>query len=386
MRDWLFEVFPDAYEIASEQSTFTPMVRQLYYVARRLLQERGCERKITDATHRKILEEYEINIGHRLCYRKSVGELIEPHSQCPKCGLPQGCNLGTEAVGSYQVPAYRFNKILYVEKAGFMHQLLAENIHNKYDVAIAASAGFSPQAAKELFAKIEKEIPVEIYCLHDADIAGIEIYRTLGKKLIHENYNIKVIDFGLAPQEAIKLNLPSETVSITSEPSWELKQIVAKKELKWLLGKDMSFFPPTYKGKRKIRYIGNRVELNAFTPKEFIKWVEEKLEKLTIQKVVPNNLMIEEYTKEIFKNKLTKKLEVKLLSKIKFQCLVDDVLKKKVKPNITEKFIKEGFIKNPTRNWQKIIEDRVEAKLSRLKLDRFIKNFTRQKQLKSAGK
>lgn len=169
LEERLFELFDHGYEIASDQGAFVPMTRQLYYVMRRLLQESGCTDDLSDAYHRTVLEKYEIIIGKRLCYRKSVGDMIEPHSRCPTCGAIPGCNLGTQSVENYIVPHHRFNKILYVEKTGFMSQLLQANIHNKFDIAIAAGAGFSPQAAKELFAKIEKEIPVQIYVLHDTD-------------------------------------------------------------------------------------------------------------------------------------------------------------------------------------------------------------------------
>ena len=371
---WLFEVFPEAYKIASENGTFTPMVRQLYYVVRRLLQEKGCKKELTDAYHRKILKEYEIREGHRISDRKAVGDLIEPHSECSLCGATSGCSLGTKGVRMYKVPKHKFNKILYVEKTGFMQQLLSEDIHNKYDIAIAAGAGFSPQAAKELFAKVEKQIPVEIYCLHDADISGIEIYRTIGKKLVHEDYNVEPIDFGLKPQEAIDLNLPSEKVQITSEPSWELKQIITEKELDWLTEEDVRD-RGMWKKNRKIIYIGNRVELNAFTPGEFIKWVEEKLKSLDTQKVIPNGDIIKNYAEEVFKKELTEKLKEELLLKIDFQDIIDEVLEKKKKPNVTKKFIEGKFVKNPAYNWRKTIEEHVESKVSEMELDEFVERF-----------
>lgn len=370
---WLFEVFPEAYEIASDNGTFIPMVRQLYYVVRRLLQEKGCEKNLTDAYHRKILEEYEIGEGRRISDRKAVGQLTEPHSECPLCGATSGCSLGTRGVRMYEVPKNRFNKILYVEKTGFMQQLLAEDIHNKYDIAIAAGAGFSPQAAKELFAKIEKQIPIEIYCLHDADISGIEIDRTIGKKLVHEDYYVEVIDFGLKPQEAIDLSLPSEKVQITSEPSLELKEMVTEKELEWLLGDRVGY--GSWKGRRKILYNGNRVELNAFTPGEFIKWVEGKLKNLDTQKVIPDKDIIEDYTEKIFKKELTERLKEELLLKVDFQDILDDVLEKKKKPNVTKKFIEKELVKNPAYNWRKTIDGHVESKVSEMELDEFVERF-----------
>ena len=276
LEERLFDIFEQAYEFASDGGEFMPMTRQLYYVVRKMLQDSGCSDELSDGYHRTILEKYEIQVGKRLCYRKAVGHMIEPHSECPTCHSPQGCDLGTQSVDSYVVPENRFNKILYVEKMGFMQQLLATNVHNRFDIAIAAGAGFSPQAAKELFAKIERTIPVTIYCLHDADIAGCEIARSLGHKLVHEEYQITVVDLGLRPAEAIALGLPTEAVDISAEPSWALRRTLSKKELNWLLGEDVRHVRQ-WKKRRKILYRGNRVELNAFTPRQFIEWVERKL-------------------------------------------------------------------------------------------------------------
>jgi hypothetical protein len=302
LEERLFRLFQRGYDLASSNGAFTPMVRQLFYVMRRLLQEDGCRDDLTDQYHRTVLEHYEIQIGRRLCYRKAVGNMLEPHSECPTCGRPQGCNLGTQAVESYAVPQQRFNKILYVEKTGFMSQLLEADIHNRFDVAIAAGAGFSPQAARELFARIEQTIPVSVYVMHDADIAGLEIARTLGTELVHEEYAVTVKDLGLRPAEAIALKLPTETVEISAEPSRELRQAVSPKELAWLLGEKVTY--PRWKKSRKIRYIGTRVELNAFTPREFITWVEGKFQTLTEKKVIPPQNTLRKLAEEIYRERV----------------------------------------------------------------------------------
>lgn len=369
LKDYLYEVFPEAYEIASGGGKFTPMVRQLYYVVRRLLQEKGCDKDLEDAYHRTTLEEYEKQIGRRLCYRKAVGNMIEPHGICPTCGYPSGCDLGTQGVDSYVVPQNRFNKILYVEKTGFMSQLLQENIHNKYDIAIAAGSGFSPQAAKELFAKIEKNIPVKIYCLHDADISGIEIARTLGDKLVHENYSVNVIDLGLTPQEAIDLYLPSEKVDIMSKPSWELKKRVTDRELEWLLGEDMRDCR-LWRGRRRVLYRGNRVELNAFTPEQFIGWVEKKLQDLEFKKVIPEEEIIEKFTRDAYIFELTKMVIEKLIQRPEVQKIIQDASKKGLK--ISSNDIQNSLEDDLEINWEKAISDKVKRGLKELNIESLI--------------
>jgi hypothetical protein len=366
LEDQLFELFEEGYKVASGDGAIVPMTRQLYYVMRRLLQESGCTDDLSDAYHRTVLEKYEITIGKRLCYRKSVGDMIEPHSGCPTCGGPRGARLGTESVENYVVPKHRFNKILYVEKTGFMSQLLQVNIHNRFDIAIAAGAGFSPQAAKELFAKIEKEIPVKIYVLHDADISGLEIARTLGNKLIHEDYNITVEDLGLRPAEAIELDLPTESVDITSHPSLELRESISKQELKWLLGEDLRERREYYKKNRKVLYRGTRVELNAFTPSEFIAWVEEKLESLA-GKVVPERDSIAAEAAKLYRESLTKKVSRILLSRFNVEKFISD-LPALARPTVKQ--IRAALKKDPELGWRDVIRNAVEKELVKFKLDK----------------
>lgn len=363
LEERLFRLFPEGYSLASDNEAFTPMVRQLYYVMRRLLQEDGCHDSLSDAYHRTILEKYEQEVGRRLCHRKAVGDMIEPHSTCPTCGTPQGCSLGTTGVEHYDVPKHRFNKIIYVEKTGFMQQLLDANIHSRFDVAIAAGAGFSPQAAKELFAKIEREIQVTVYVLHDADIAGLEIARSLGKRLVHENYHVTVEDLGLRPKEAIELGLPSETVEITAEPSWGLKHSVSKKELKWLLGDDVGE-TQHYKKNRKVRYVGERVELNAFTPKAFIAWVEGKLQNVA-GKIIPEKKIVLEAVVQKYQETLRSHVAEALLSQFELDTFVSS-LPCFTGPTVTQ--IRKQLKASPEQSWQDIIEEKVREEMQELDL------------------
>jgi len=373
LEERLFHLFPKGHSLASDNGAFTPMVRQLYYVMRRLLQEEGCTEDLSDAYHRTILEKYEQNIGKRLCYRKAVGDMTEPHSTCPTCQMPQGCNLGTQAVEHYIVPKDRFNKVLYVEKAGFMQQLLAANIHNRFDVAIAAGAGFSPQAAKELFAKIEREIPVTVYVLHDADIAGLEIARTLGKELVHENYSVSVEDMGLRPAEAMKLGLASEAVEITAEPSWELKQSVSRKELSWLLGKDIRA-ERYWKRKRWVIYRGERVELNSFTPREFIAWIEGKLGKLP-GKIIPEKEVVTQEVFRQYRDALREHVTQALLSQFDLDTFVSS-LPCFTGPTVTQ--IRKQLKASPEQSWQDIIDENVREEMQELDLSQRIQALLKE--------
>ncbi len=371
MKEWLWEVFPEAYKIASDNGSIIPMVRQLYYVVRRLLQEKGCELELTDAYHRSTLEEYEkYSVGHRLCYRKAVGNLIEPHSACPLCRVPSGCSLGTQSTEQYVVPSNCYNKVLYVEKAGFMQQLLSARIHEKYDIAIAAGAGFAVQAAKELFAKIEKKnISVKIYCLHDADISGVEIARTLNKKLLFENYQVTINDLGLKPKEAIELRLPSEKVSITSHPSYKIRKMVSKQELDWLLGEEA--LGGMYRGQRRVISIGNRVELNAFTPSEFIKWVNKKLSDLEEGKVMPEQSVIEKHANKVKVELIRKKIADYIMETMDLDAIIDKIDCE----DITPEYIQSELANDGFASWKDITKKRVKEKIDELDIEKEAKEL-----------
>ena len=362
LKDYLFEIFPEAYKIASDNGSFTPMVRQLYYVVRRLLQETDFNKELTDSSHRSNLEEYEqLEVGYRICSRKAVASLLEPHSACPVCGRESGCALGTVGADNYEVPDYQYNKVLYVEKTGFMQQLLAANIHKKYDIAIAAGAGFAVHAAKELFAKIEKSIPVKIYCLHDADISGVEIARTLGKKLLFEDYRVEVIDLGLRPQEAINIGLPQEEVKITSKPSERIKEMVTEEEYDWLLGEDIRYQRRFKKSGRRILYIGNRCELNAFTPKEFIAWVDNKLASLE-GKVIPEEKTIEKETEEILDDLVKEKVIEEFIEKVDYSKRFLKTREGVKTEGITKEFIEKN-LKGSFSSWKEIIKEELKERL-----------------------
>jgi hypothetical protein len=368
LEERLFALFPEGYRFASGDGAFMPMTRQLYYVMRRLLQQDGCTEALSDPYHRTVLEKYEVSIGRRLAYRKAVGNMVEPHSACPTCGRPQGCNLGTQAVEHYHVPQHRFNKILYVEKTGFLQQLLTANIHNRFDVALAAGAGFSPQAAKELFAKIERATPVTIYVLHDADIAGLEIARTLGNKLVHENYRITVQDLGLRPAEAMALDLPSESVEVTAEPSRELKDSVSPEEVAWLLGENIRHLQ-TWRKERRVLYQGTRVELNAFTPREFIAWVEEKLQALP-GKVIPDDDTIREETDQQYQDALREQIMKTAWDSLDLETLLSSLPK-----GAPPQDIREQLEQAPQKSWQGVIQEAVEKEVQSLEMTQRIQAF-----------
>ena len=83
-------------------------------------------------------------------------------------------------------------------------QLEASRI-GKYDMAIIHGSGFSVVAARELLASLPAEMPK--YGLHDGDLDGYVIERTLGEATQRmPDHFVPIIDLGLTVQQVLDWN------------------------------------------------------------------------------------------------------------------------------------------------------------------------------------
>ena len=118
--------------------------------------------------------------------------------------------LGTREVEEYELPPWQFDKILYVEKMGLEAQLAPYRLGQKYDMAIMYGKGYAVTACRDLLARSEFR-DMKIFVLHDADIDGYNIARTLGEATDRmPDHNIEVIDLGLTVPQAIEHELETE--------------------------------------------------------------------------------------------------------------------------------------------------------------------------------
>jgi hypothetical protein len=106
-------------------------------------------------------------------YREPRGELHEPHDPDGLRTIP----LGTREVAAYVPPAWTYDTILVVEKAGLWPVLEAARIADRYDMAIVTSEGFAAEAPRDLLAELHSR-DMTIFVLHDADHPGYNIART----------------------------------------------------------------------------------------------------------------------------------------------------------------------------------------------------------------
>ncbi len=129
--------------------------------------------------------------------------------------------LGTREVEAYIPPSWQFDKVLYIEKAGLEAQLAPYEIGQRYDMALIYGKGIRRPRAETCWRSRRSDM--KIFVLHDADIDGYDIARTLGEATRRmPNHSIDVIDLGLTVPQAIEYGLETEqfTRERSCPPTW----------------------------------------------------------------------------------------------------------------------------------------------------------------------
>ena len=281
------EVMEECYMKASDNNRLPGTARQIFYVARPLIEEQT-DKPLSYAYFSQTLLPNFVNehgANWDVVY-DNRGHFTEPHTNCV-IGLgtlnvraylshvgPLNLKDADFASASVQTHGPRgcFGAVLYVEKEGFMPLFERVNLAKRYDIAIMSSKGMSVTAARELVNGICRGIPLLV--LHDFDAAGIIIKDTLENDTRRYSYS--------SPPNVIDLGLHYDDVSsLTPEPS---NSNISDERLRQAdLGQDAIDF---------LR--DQRVELNAMTSRQLIDFVEDKLRQHGIGKLIPNNKTLED--------------------------------------------------------------------------------------------
>ena len=182
-------------------------------------------------------------------------------------------------------PQHRYRFALYIEKEGFDPLLRQVQIAERYDLAIFSSKGFSSTAARQLVDQWAAW-DVTILVLHDFDIDGLGIAHTLTNDTRRYEFKTtpKVIDLGLRLEDVRAMNLQSESWEnrrLAKHPAERLLRYGAsQEEINYLVNEKLS--------KQNRFFCGERVELNAMTSPQFIRWLESKLDQYGVTKVIPD--------------------------------------------------------------------------------------------------
>jgi hypothetical protein len=237
-------------------------------------------------------------------------------------------------------PQHRFNGILFIEKEGFLPLFKRVQLAARYDIAIMSTKGMSVTASRHLVDMLCSIYRLPLLVLHDFDKAGFSIVGTLKRDTRRYTFEhaIKVIDLGLRLEDI--QDLPTEAVRYGHDPAPNLRRNGATPAEIEFLSRHR-----TYGG-----YRGERVELNAFTSRQLVNWIEAKLQEHGIAKVVPDDKTLEvAYRRAVAAAHFSK--EAKQLAKA-----ANRIGEDAVPPGDLDQRVRAALRRDPQLPWERAIE------------------------------
>jgi hypothetical protein len=328
------EVMEECYMKASDGGRLPATARQIYYVARPLIEERTDKPLDYAYFSQTLLPNYinEHGGGWDVVY-DDRGHFTEPH-------IKRVIGLGTLNVRGYlgrmhplqfekadfdpaSVKTYgpdgAYGAVLYVEKEGFMPLFERVKLGKRYDLAIMSAKGMSTTAARTLADRLCGRVPLLV--LHDFDSAGIVIKDTLENGSRRYSY--------LSQPEVIDLGLRYEDINgLPSEPN---NSRISDERLR-----------QAGLSQAAIDFLRDqRVELNGMTSRQLVDFVEAKLKQNGIGKVIPDgHTLAQAYQMFAASDRLSEAFEdvkEELEDETKEPIKVPDNLEAKVKAKLQEK-------------------------------------------------
>ncbi|OPZ33079.1 MAG: DNA topoisomerase VI subunit A [Synergistetes bacterium ADurb.BinA166] len=363
VREAVLAVIPEASEKASEGGTVEFPQRNLFYVVRDLLQRydvewgRTKEGRLEYPNFTSILREYEETRGGvPFMYQDPRGTFIEPHTG-------EAFPVGTREVDGYECPSWTFNAVLYVEKEGFNPKLQQVKLAERYDLAILSGKGFSTRAGKRLLAKLAAE-GCKLAVVHDCDLAGYEIARTLQAEA-RGCKALEVVDLGLTWEDAQGQGLQSEEYTLAKRPPEAFVQRarqgdVSEEAFRWLTGRDLGH--ESFWSARKVT--AQRFELNAFSLSDFVTWLEAKLQEHGFaEKVVPPADVVAEKARGVLRREAERLVENALRSVVDERAIVAAEAKTIAEgvELVTDEKLREALAGNPATSWRGVLEGKQYA-------------------------
>ena len=225
--------------------------------------------------------------------------MYEPHSG-------RVTQLGTFEVKNFIFPAHEYNKVLYIEKKGLWNTIKAAYLHQKYDMAVIAGEGYASEAVRILLDKAQAGQDYTIFVLHDADPDGYNIARTIRDSTKRmPDHNIEVIDLGLTVQDAIEMELSSETFTRKKELAGDLK----------LNALELDYFGGHLKwAGTKKSWLCKRIELNAMSAGQLVDYIDAGISRAIEdrnldKKVIPPEAVLSDTADALFEFDLGEKID-----------------------------------------------------------------------------
>jgi hypothetical protein len=319
LQEAAFQVMKEAYLAASDNGRLPVKARQIMYAARPKILGLTGKGHLDDAYFtQKLLPDYmeEHDCDDWDVVWDARGTFHEPHT---KRAIP----IGTLEVRQYlderpeyeatvevadnsrfptKGPENRFNTVLFVEKEGFAPLLKAARIAERFDLALMSTKGMSTTSARMLLDRLVDRGVKKVLVLRDFDISGFSIFGTLftdSRRYAFVN-DVPVIDLGLRLSDVEAMGLQSEPVAFetlkakTKKADTLRRHGATTEEIAFLMGPEISTR-------------GSRVELNAMTSRQFIDFVEQKLEEHGVEKIIPDDDVMVEHARRVLEQVLADK-------------------------------------------------------------------------------
>ncbi|MFA5924046.1 MAG: ATP-binding protein [Methylococcaceae bacterium] len=338
-------------------------VRNLFYKVREAIQQYTDKALDYGYFSQNLLIQYWQEYGrNKLIYSDPRGVLYTPHSETL---LP----LGTFEVDRYVFPDYEYDKILYVEKKGLLHTIRASGLDKKYDMAIIGGEGYASEAVRVLLDKAQTGKNYTIFVLHDADINGYDIARTIQCETWRmPNHNIDVVDIGLFIQDAIDMGLEPETGTRKKELVSDL--VLNDIEHEYFTGNRQYY-------STKKSWIYRFFELNAMSAGRFVEYIDDKIsryleENQLPEKVIPPEEVLLKKAKEKFNDAIDAKVDAFINEKFRIDDLKDELLKAFSDEFNDQEFtddVSNYLIENEFKTWEDSIQTVVNEKLDDIQED-----------------
>ena len=367
-QDAAWEIMSTAYNKASANGTLPVQPRQIMYAARGYIQERTGRAFGDSYFTQTILPNYveQEGVDWDIVW-DARGGLHEPHTN-------RSVRLGTLEVREYlngQESVYlppdrdggwkttgakdRYGAVLFVEKEGFLPLFRKVKLAERYDLAIMSTKGVSTTAARTLIdTMVQHGVPV--FCIRDFDVSGFTIAGTLGRDTRRYSWTSNgAIDLGLRLKDAQKYGLESESVCYQGGGGWGplsddrkiRRKIGPALEKNGATAEEIEFL---------LRY---RVELNAFASDKFIEWIEEKLVKHGVKKVVPDAETLAAAARGFARDLIVERYLETFAAEIDEE--VDDCAEA-LTDDMTDA-VAEALAKNPALAWDDALQQIVRAQM-----------------------
>jgi hypothetical protein len=238
----------------------------------------------------------------------------------------------------------RYGAVLFVEKEGFLPLFRAAKLAQRYDLAIMSSKGVSTTAARTLIDRMVQQ-GAPVFCIRDFDLAGFLIAGTLGRDTRRYSWTSGgAIDLGLRLGDVTSHGPEREDVYYTGAHH---KQLTDPARIPAKIGGQLRENGAT---REEIEFLlTRRVELNAFTSDQLIAWIESKLIKHGVKKVIPSQETLAAAVRGFARDAIAERY---------LKILADDLAREvdAFDPGDVAAVVAAMLAENPTMPWDEAVE------------------------------